>query len=999
MPRTVWDTHHVPGVKIRSGTREDFPEPYLTGHSSGPIRLPEEDTPYSNLCQRYSARVPSTWKVPTEAILASFTDLQHKLSEMAALCPKPCLVQTMPAHGLGHLVRVTNPGINDNKKKNRRNSCSVNTPDVVLDTVMIRLGTGRARFGTQQAGYQKTFTLNPQHLLGDKLPKKETPYSNLCQRHSTQEVPTEAILTYRYVSARRQSSAFSLFLTITTIELDGNPWLCDCRMALFRQTKPDPSSILSVLIGSFCASVVGVVLIGTIVLTVWYKKKSRHPPLGLNPNVVSDSVNTAVSVTSSIHGQTGQSQCMIVGHVSHDQVLAALNPNRLYYVGEGSTPKEPASKEELSAHNPTDQGQSQANTDSNICATATDKMVSGHDKTGQDQSQTISETNTTTTCTQLTNDHDQTGQGQSQTISETNTTTTCTQLTNDHDQTGQGQSYSTSISEKNTTTTCTQLTNCHNQTGQGQSQTISETNTTTTCTQLTNDHDQTGQDQSYSTSISETNATTTCTQLTNGHNQTGQGQSQTISETNTTTTCTQLTNDHDQTGQGQSYSTSISETNATTTCTQLTNGHDQTGQESCSVQPSGMENAAATITASSTHGDCSTEKAILNSEPESSGRPYAAAWCANSVNPSGQWLQVDLNSLKSVAGVITQGRAGYPQWVTSYKLAFSNDGVTWETYTEDGREKTVYGHPSMRMEVLLCAPDCTSDYVDFNGHCYKSFLESEQKTREEARLVCAADGGILAMPKNSAINNFLASLQPVSGGRWLGLTDPDGDGQWVFDDGQILTSSDYSNWQPNDESNGWGCVGFWSTLSVWDPRTCDYPRGFICQIHEATTTTETATTTTPAVTTTTPAVTTTTPAVTTTTPAVTTTATVVTTTTSAVTTTTPAVTTTTSAVTTTPPVTTTASVVTTTMSVSTTTITTSGAANLVTTAMSGEASLTTSRSGEGGSAAANKGEARGGAVAGGVVGAIMAVAGAGLAVGGFLMYKKKKNNAAVEPAP
>ncbi|KAI8513971.1 hypothetical protein Bbelb_082950 [Branchiostoma belcheri] len=446
-----------------------------------------------------------------------------------------------------------------------------------------------------------------------------------------------------------------------------------------------------------------------------------------------------------------------------------------------------------------------------------------------------------------------------------------------------------------------------------------------------------------------------------------------------------------------------------------------TNVESCSVQPSGMENAAATITASSTHYDplCSTEKALLNSEP--------GAWCANGGNP---WLQVDLNSLKSVAGVITQGRAGYPQWVTSYKLAFSNDGVTWETYTEDGQEKvfagntdentevehlldppvtarfvrfypqTVHGHPSMRMEVLLCAPDCTSDYVNFNGHCYKSFLESEQKTREEARLVCAADGGVLAMPKNSAINNFLASLEPVTGGRWLGLTDADEDGQWVFDDGQILTSSDYSNWQPNDEDNGWGCVGFWSTLSVWDPRTCDYPRGFICQIHEATTTTETATTTTPAVATTTPAVTTTTPAVTTTTPAVTTTATVVTTTTSAVTTTTPAVTTTTSAVITTPPVTTTAPVVTTTMSVSTTTITTSGAANIVTTAMSGEASLTTSRPGEGGSAAANKGEARGGAVAGGVVGAIMAVAGAGLAVGGFLMYmKKKKNNAAVEPAP
>ncbi|KAI8484836.1 hypothetical protein Bbelb_374330 [Branchiostoma belcheri] len=62
-------------------------------------------------------------------------------------------------------------------------------------------------------------------------------------------------------------------------------------------------------------------------------------------------------------------------------------------------------------------------------------------------------------------------------------------------------------------------------------------------------------------------------------------------------------------------------------------------RKSCSVQPSGMENAAATITASSTHPGCSTEKALLNSEEEPSGVPAAAAWCADSVNPSGQWLQ------------------------------------------------------------------------------------------------------------------------------------------------------------------------------------------------------------------------------------------------------------------------------------------------------------------------------------------------------------------------
>ncbi|KAI8508936.1 hypothetical protein Bbelb_127840 [Branchiostoma belcheri] len=173
-----------------------------------------------------------------------------------------------------------------------------------------------------------------------------------------------------------------------------------------------------------------------------------------------------------------------------------------------------------------------------------------------------------------------------------------------------------------------------------------------------------------------------------------------------------------------------------------------------------------------------------------------------------------------------------------------------------------------------------------------------------------------------------------------------------------------------------------------------------------TTTTPAVTTTTPAVTTTTPAVTTTTPAVATTTPAVTTTTPAVTTPTPAVTTTTPSVTTSTPAVTTTTPAGTTTTPAGTTTTPVTTTVRSSNDASIMTTTMSQPkdptsppptASLTTSRLGEGGSAAANKGGAPGGAVAGGVTGAMVLV-GAGITIGGFLLYRKKKK-VAVEPTP
>ena len=65
------------------------------------------------------------------------------------------------------------------------------------------------------------------------------------------------------------------------------------------------------------------------------------------------------------------------------------------------------------------------------------------------------------------------------------------------------------------------------------------------------------------------------------------------------------------------------------------------------------------------------------------GLNQAWAWCAGSNDPN-QWLQVDLGSFTTVAGVATQGRPSqiWRQWVKSFKLEYSNDGVTFQFYKE-----------------------------------------------------------------------------------------------------------------------------------------------------------------------------------------------------------------------------------------------------------------------------------------------------------------------------
>ncbi|KAI8487892.1 hypothetical protein Bbelb_343400 [Branchiostoma belcheri] len=121
-------------------------------------------------------------------------------------------------------------------------------------------------------------------------------------------------------------------------------------------------------------------------------------------------------------------------------------------------------------------------------------------------------------------------------------------------------------------------------------------------------------------------------------------------------------------------------------------------------------------------------------------------------------------------------------------------------------------------------------YSSFNGVCYKAF--PYPKTYAEARQTCAADGGLLAMPKNGVINTFIYNL--AGGGnqhRWIGLTDATVEGQWIFEDGETLSSTGYTNWgpgEPNDFGGGEDCGEMRGAL--WNDAPCQNARSFICQL-------------------------------------------------------------------------------------------------------------------------------------------------------------------------
>ena len=78
----------------------------------------------------------------------------------------------------------------------------------------------------------------------------------------------------------------------------------------------------------------------------------------------------------------------------------------------------------------------------------------------------------------------------------------------------------------------------------------------------------------------------------------------------------------------------------------------------------------------------------------------AGSWSAK-YNNLDQWLQIDLGSKHEVTGLATQGRNGYGQWVTKYKVQHSDNGVNFQYYKEQGQAAIKVKSFSTRTQTLL----------------------------------------------------------------------------------------------------------------------------------------------------------------------------------------------------------------------------------------------------------------------------------------------------------
>ncbi|XP_035694040.1 CD209 antigen-like protein A [Branchiostoma floridae] len=125
---------------------------------------------------------------------------------------------------------------------------------------------------------------------------------------------------------------------------------------------------------------------------------------------------------------------------------------------------------------------------------------------------------------------------------------------------------------------------------------------------------------------------------------------------------------------------------------------------------------------------------------------------------------------------------------------------------------------------------CPVGYQRFQRTCYR--FSTDQKPYSEARAICHGEGGRLATVKDQETHDFLTNhvRATTRANTWIGLSDQEAEGLWVWDDGTSLVGDGI--WA-TDEPNGGtreNCAHIKPTRDYrWNDGPCPSSIYYICE--------------------------------------------------------------------------------------------------------------------------------------------------------------------------
>ncbi|KAL9958858.1 hypothetical protein ACROYT_G035929 [Oculina patagonica] len=153
---------------------------------------------------------------------------------------------------------------------------------------------------------------------------------------------------------------------------------------------------------------------------------------------------------------------------------------------------------------------------------------------------------------------------------------------------------------------------------------------------------------------------------------------------------------------------------------------DDSGKQSGDKETSECQDALGMASGKITDGQVTASSEYSSHYAAKNGRlQIGTAWSADT-NDANQWMQIDLGvDYPTVTRVVTQGSSEFSEWVTEYKLQYSNDGGKFQYYAEGGQvtDKVFAGNADMNTAVSrVLNPPIKARYIRFRPIAWSSWI-------------------------------------------------------------------------------------------------------------------------------------------------------------------------------------------------------------------------------------------------------------------------------------
>ena len=135
--------------------------------------------------------------------------------------------------------------------------------------------------------------------------------------------------------------------------------------------------------------------------------------------------------------------------------------------------------------------------------------------------------------------------------------------------------------------------------------------------------------------------------------------------------------------------------------------------------------------------------------------------------------------------------------------------------------------PSDDPQVKLERGSCPMFWYSFNNRCYK-YIATDMDWAD-AELHCVSEGANLVSVHSKGEDHFVKSLiknyDPTEGYTWIGLSDTQKEGRWMWSDGSAVNFVSWSSGEPNNEGNE-DCGHF--NYHKWNDFPCSTTISSVC---------------------------------------------------------------------------------------------------------------------------------------------------------------------------